>query len=72
MVMAGSAAAGAGSKDVGASGLSLNVGGNRVVVISCVCGCENDGSVEVFARGVDDDAFAVAADGRVSISTEWE
>jgi hypothetical protein len=72
IVMAGSATAGAGSMGAGASGLSLNVGGNWVVVISCVCVCENEGSDEVFAGGVDDDAFAIAADGRVSISTEWE
>src|ERR1700712_5631464 len=71
MVIAGSVLVGVGSEAVGASGLSLNVGGNVAFVISCVCGCEDEGSVDVFEGGVDVDAVAIAAGGRFSISTEW-
>jgi hypothetical protein len=71
MVIAGSVLAGVGSEVVGASGLSLNVGGNRAFVISCICGCEGEGAVEVFGTGLDDGAVAIAAGGRASISTEW-
>lgn len=69
-MIAGSATAGFGSEPVGASGLSLNVGGNRAGVIASDCGCEDEGSVDVLGAGADDDAVAIAAGGRSSISTE--
>lgn len=71
MVMAGSVTAVVDdSAAVGASGLSLNVGGNRAGVIASDCGCEDVGSVEVFGAGVDDEiVLAIAAGGRFSIST---
>lgn len=72
MVMAGSVTAAVDdSAAVGASGLSLNVGGNRAGVIASDCGCEDVGSVEVVGPGVDDDVvLTIAAGGRTSISTK--
>lgn len=71
MVIAGSAAAAVEeSAAAEASRLSLNVGGNRAGVIASDCGCVDDGSVEVFGAGVDDEAVLVmAAGGRFVIST---